>query len=166
MPGCNKFEFQILDRMDAPLDTRTEQDLQRHIAKCLPCRQFARRMQNMRTQLQIMPKLEASPYFLPLLRQRIRRDYRRSNQVILPLMLSLERWIPVMGIAALLLLTGAWLLTKHSSLANARSAETDAVELQYVLEEPINPPLKTVTSSDSLFRTAKAEEARIVPVSF
>jgi hypothetical protein len=166
MPGCKEFEYQVLERMDAPLDPRTEQDLQRHIAKCLPCRQFARRMQNMRTQLRIMPKVEVSPYFVALLRQRIRRDYRRSNQVILPLMLNLERWIPVMGIAALLLLTGAWLITKRSSITNARATETDAVELQYVLEEPINPSTKTVTPSDSLYRTVQAVEARIVPVSF
>jgi predicted anti-sigma-YlaC factor YlaD len=166
MPCCKEFEIQVLERMDAPLDRATEQKLQNHIGKCLSCRQFSRRMQKMKTQFQILPKVEASPYFLALLRQRIRKDYRLNNQVILPMMLSLERWIPIMGIAALLLLTGAWLLTKHPSTANARSAEIDAVELQYVLEEPINPSSPAVMSPDSLFRNAQASEARIVPVSF
>jgi hypothetical protein len=167
MRGCRECEQKILERMDSVRQSKMDKDLQRHIDECQPCRKFARRMKNLKTKMRVMPKVEASPYFATMLKQRIRRDYRRNQREIIPMILSLERWVPIMGIAGFLVITGIWLVNNRSYKISNLPDKIEMSELQYVLEEPyVMPASQSVPVADSLFQTVQAEEARMMPVSF
>jgi hypothetical protein len=167
MQGCKECEQKILEWMDLPLHSKKDKDLQRHIDECLPCRKFSRRMRHLKTKLHVMPKVEASPYFSTMLKQRIRKDYRRNQREIIPMILGFEHWVPIFGIIGVLFITGIWLINKRHSIAPPITSQADASELQYVLEEPfVMPASQNVQARDTLFQNVQAVESGMIPVSF
>lgn len=166
MQVCKECEQKILDQMDTPLHSKKDKDLQRHLDECLPCRKFARQMHRLKTKLHVMPKVEASPYFSIMLKQRIRKEYRRNHREIIPMILGFERWLPILGIAGFLLIAGVWLFNRPSSIKMMRET-IEMSELKYVMEEPgVMPSSQTTQASDTLYQAVQAVEAGLIPVSF
>jgi hypothetical protein len=167
MPGCKEYEQRILESMDSSLHSNKNKDLQRHIDACQPCRKLARRMQQLKKRLRVMPNVEASPDFMVMLKQRIRKDYRRNQREIIPMILGLERWMPALGIAGLLLIIGIWLVENRVPTVTDLPDKVELSEIQYVLEEPIGMPVsENAAATDTLFQNVQSVEAGLIPVSF
>jgi hypothetical protein len=109
-------------------------------------------MQHLKTKLHVMPKVEASPFFSTMLKQRIRKDYRRNQREIIPMILGFERWVPILGIIGFIFIAGMWMVNKQRTTMSESPNHGETSELQYVLEEPlVVPASRTSQTPDTLF---------------
>lgn len=141
MNPCEQYKECLCEYFDGELDTLRKRDLLRHLEECPNCTQCLNKMRLLKSRLKSLTPIQVSDGFNILLRECIRREASGKRRSI-PARPWTRRWVPAVGIALVLIVTGVWILDSRevfrgkpvSGEPNFRELSSPG-QVQYVIDD-------------------------------
>jgi anti-sigma factor RsiW len=134
MMTCQQIETELSAYVDAELPASQRAEVQSHLAGCAHCRQHLAQLQQLSEGVARLPKLEASPRFVPDLFRKIPGGYQPRSSWVDVLFRPMWLKLPVEAVAVLALGVCVMFLVQHGEKTRPRAC------VQVTLDEPAPAP--------------------------